>query len=362
MTANLITSDIGQRVHALLTLAVEREASDLFITAGKPPTLKVNGVLEPAGESPLKPVDTESLIRELFIKEMHFQEFLDQGEKDFSVSIFGVGRFRVAAYTQRGSMAAAIRILRFDQPDPLELGIPPTVLDFHRQTRGLILVTGPTGSGKSTTLSAIIHLINQRRACHILTLEDPIEYLHTHDKSLVDQREIGMDTRSYAQALRAAMRQSPDVILVGEMRDHETISIALTAAETGHLVLSTLHTVGAAKTIDRIIDVFPAEQQQQVRIQLSTVLHAVVSQQLITTDEVRRAAAFEIMLVNGAIRNMIRDAKIPQIDAAIQTGKSQGMISMDMSLAQLVKTGKITKEAALTHCMNPEVLNRYLLS
>ncbi len=347
-------------INRLLEEAVKRNASDLFVTVGRPATIKIDGQLKKMGEVDLTPEDTQRLVGELFEKKGHYDEFVEEGEKDFSISLPGVGRFRVAAYTQRGTLAAAVRILRFGQPDPQELGIPDTVLDFHKRTKGLILVTGPTGSGKSTTLSAIIDLINQNRSCHILTLEDPIEYLHSHKKSLVDQREIGMDTKDYAKALRSAMRQAPDVIFVGEMRDYETISIALTAAETGHLVLSTVHTVGAAKTIDRIIDVFPANQQQQVRVQLSTVLHSVVSQQLIPGDQDGRVAAFEIMIVNAAIRNMIRDGKIPQIDAVIQTGRSQGMVGMDMSLANLVKKGKISREDALIYCINPEVIHRYL--
>jgi twitching motility protein PilT len=221
-------------------------------------------------------------------------------------------------------------------------------------------VTGPTGSGKSTTLSAIISLINQNRSCHIITLEDPIEYLHRHNKSIVEQREIGIDSGSYAQALRASLRQAPDVILIGEMRDYDTISIALTAAETGHLVLSTLHTVGASKTIDRIVDVFPPAQQQQVRVQLSTVLQSIVSQQLIPSKEFGRVPAFEIMLPTPAIRNMIRDGKVPQIEAAIQTGRSEGMISMDVSIAELYKQGMITKADALLYCVNQDMLLRYI--
>ncbi|SFI18965.1 twitching motility protein PilT [Tindallia magadiensis] len=344
----------------LLKIAVKEEASDLFITVGRPPTLKINGRFRPIEKECLRPEDTEKLVKNLFHKEKHYEEFVENGEKDFSVSLSGIGRFRVAAYTQRSTSAAAIRVLSFEQPDPEALGIPSGILDFYQRKKGLILVTGPTGSGKSTTLSAIIHLINQNRECHILTLEDPIEYLHRHQKSLVDQREIGMDTKSYAKALRSALRQAPDVIQVGEMRDHETISIALTAAETGHLVFSTLHTVGAAKSIDRIIDVFPANQQDQIRVQLSTVLYAVVSQQLMPSKEGGLVPAFEILIVNGAIRNMIRDGKIPQIDAAIQTGKAQGMISMDLSLAKLVEEDKIHREDALTHCVHPEVLKKYL--
>ena len=230
---------------------------------------------------------------------------------------------------------------------------------MHRYTRGLILVTGTTGSGKSTTLSSILSLINQTREAHILTLEDPIEYLFKHEKSIVDQREIGIDTKSYGSALRSALRQAPDVILIGEMRDFETMSIAMTAAETGHLVLSTLHTTSAAKTVDRIIDVFPPDQQQQVRIQLSTVLQAVVSQQLLPTVDGGRAPAFEIMLLNTAIKNLIRDNKVPQIDAMIQTGKAQGMITMDNSIAQLYNSKKITEEIAKKFASNPDTISKY---
>jgi twitching motility protein PilT len=346
----------------LLKAAVESDASDIFITVGVPPTLKVGGVLKPACQEVLHPADTEHYVRQLFRKEEYYVEYLENGEKDFSISLSGVGRFRIDAYTQRGSMAAAIRVLKYGQPDPVALGIPQTILDFSKKTRGLVLVTGPTGSGKSTTLSAIINLINKERSCHILTLEDPIEYIHKHDKSIVDQREIGVDTKNYAQALRSALRQAPDVILVGEMRDLETISIALTAAETGHLVFSTLHTIGAAKTMDRIIDVFPPNQQEQVKVQLSTVLQAVVSQQLLPSREKGRIAAFEIMVVNHAIRNLIRESKTMQIDAVIQTGRAQGMISMDASIAELYNKQLITKEDALTYCVNPETVQKYLFN
>jgi twitching motility protein PilT len=344
----------------IMKKAIEIGASDIFITVGISPALKVNGEFIYVQEEKMKPMDTEELVKQLFVNNKHYEEYIENGEKDFSFSIMGLGRFRVNAYKQRGSMAAAIRVLDFAMPDPVLLGIPQVVLDFKKKTRGLVLVTGPTGSGKSTTLASIIDLINKDRACHILTLEDPIEYLHKHEKSIVDQREIGNDTDSYAKALRSAMRQSPDVILVGEMRDLETISIALTAAETGHLVLSTLHTVGAAKTIDRIIDVFPPSQQQQIRVQLSTVLQAVVSQQLIPSPIRGRMAAFEIMLVNSAIRNMIREAKTPQIDGVIQTGKSQGMVTMDMSIIELCKAGLITKEEAIIYSVNPDLIIKHL--
>ena len=346
-------------LQSLLKEAVDKMASDIFISVGVPPTLKINGQLIKVDDEKLNPETAKKMISELFKTEEDFLDFVKAGEKDFSTSLAGIGRFRVAAYIQRGSMAAAIRVLRFESLDLGQLNIPTEILDFHSKKKGLILVTGPTGSGKSTTLSAIISLINKKRSCHILTLEDPIEYLHKHDKSIVDQREIGIDTKSYSMALKSALRQAPDVILIGEMRDYETVSIALTAAETGHLVLSTLHTTSAAKTIDRIIDVFEPSQQQQIRVQLSTVLTAVVTQQLLPSIDDSRIPAFEVMIANTNIRNLIREAKIPQIDAAIQTGRAFGMMSMDMSIANLYNEGKITKETALAYAVNPEGITKY---
>ena len=346
-------------LQSLLKEAVDKMASDIFISVGVPPTLKINGKLIKVDDEKLNPEMAKKMISELFKTEEDFLDFVKAGEKDFSTSLAGIGRFRVAAYIQRGSMAAAIRVLRFESLDLGQLNIPTEILDFHSKKKGLILVTGPTGSGKSTTLSAIISLINKKRSCHILTLEDPIEYLHKHDKSIVDQREIGIDTKSYSMALKSALRQAPDVILIGEMRDYETVSIALTAAETGHLVLSTLHTTSAAKTIDRIIDVFEPSQQQQIRVQLSTVLTAVVTQQLLPSIDDSRIPAFEVMIANPNIRNLIREAKIPQIDAAIQTGRAFGMMSMDMSIANLYNEGKITKETALAYAVNPEGITKY---
>ena len=346
-------------LQSLLKEAVDKMASDIFISVGVPPTLKINGQLIKVDDEKLNPETAKKMISELFKTEEDFLDFVKAGEKDFSTSLAGIGRFRVAAYIQRGSMAAAIRVLRFESLDLGQLNIPTEILDFHSKKKGLILVTGPTGSGKSTTLSAIISLINKKRSCHILTLEDPIEYLHKHDKSIVDQREIGIDTKSYSMALKSALRQAPDVILIGEMRDYETVSIALTAAETGHLVLSTLHTTNAAKTIDRIIDVFEPSQQQQIRVQLSTVLTAVVTQQLLPSIDDSRIPAFEVMIANPNIRNLIREAKIPQIDAAIQTGRAFGMMSMDMSIANLYNEGKITKETALAYAVNPEGITKY---
>jgi twitching motility protein PilT len=344
----------------LLTKSVEMKASDIFITVGVPPTFKIDGKLVNLDHPVLTPEDTEAFAKSLFKREEHYQEFLENGDKDFSISLKGIGRYRVVVYNQRGSFAVAIRVLSFIHEEPEDLKIPQSVLNFHKRTKGLVLITGPTGSGKSTTLSRIIDLINKNRSCHIITLEDPIEYLHKHNMSIVDQREIGLDAKSYSQALKSAMRQAPDVILIGEMRDRETISAALTAAETGHLVFSTLHTLGAAKTIDRIVDIFPSDQQQQIKVQLSTVLQGVVSQQLVPSEKLGRIPAFEIMLVNPAIRNLIREGKVPQIDAAIQTGRSEGMTSMDLSLANLCNEGNISREDAIQYSFNLDVLSRYL--
>lgn len=347
-------------INELLGSALSKKASDLHITVGVPPMMKVMGDWQPLGEVILKPKDTAFLVRELYEDEESFLAFKTFGDKDFSLSIPQMGRFRVNTFMQRGSLAAAIRLVHTELPSPEDLLIPQSVLDMHQVSKGLILVTGPTGSGKSTTLSCLIDLINRTRKCHILTLEEPIEFLHQHKKSVVNQREIGEDTQSYARALRAALRESPDVILVGEMRDLETISIAMTAAETGHLVFSTLHTLGAAKTIDRIIDVFPPNQQQQIRVQLSTVLHAVISQQLIPSSSRGRAATFEIMTANHAVQNLIRENKTYQIDSVIHMGSGNGMQSMDRSINELYKKNYITREDALIYSMNPEVLLKYL--
>jgi twitching motility protein len=347
------------KIDDILRIAVEKKASDIFISVGVPPTIKINNTLEKIGEEKLMPDQAKELVESIFTKESDLADFVRDGEKDFSISLFGVGRFRVSAYVQRGSYAAVLRVLAFGNLDINSYGIPNNILDLHKTTRGLILVTGTTGSGKSTTLSSIISLINSTRQAHILTLEDPIEYLFRHEKSIVDQREIGIDTKSYATALRSALRQAPDVILIGEMRDFETMSIAMTAAETGHLVLSTLHTTSASKTVDRIIDVFPPDQQQQVRIQLSTVLHAVVTQQLIPTTDGKRVPAFELMLVNPAIKNLIRENKVPQIDAMIQTGKAQGMMTMDSSIADLYNQKKISEEIAKKYAVNPDTISKY---
>ncbi|MGE4282262.1 MAG: type IV pilus twitching motility protein PilT [Clostridia bacterium] len=344
-----------------LKYTMSKGASDLHITVGIPPTMRLDGQLVPIGDCKLKPEDTEKIIRQI-LSDTQFNSFEEKGELDFSFSLAGVGRFRINVFHQRGTMSAAIRLVASTIPEPERLGLPTSVVELAKYTRGLILVTGPTGSGKSTTLASLINMINQQRGNHIITLEDPIEYLHKHGKSIVNQREIGHDTQNYANALRAALRQDPDVILVGEMRDLETISIAVTAAETGHLVLSTLHTVGAAKTIDRVIDIFPPFQQQQIRVQLSTVLQAVVSQQLISKkDQHGRIAAVEVMIANPAIRNLIREGKTHQITSMIQTGMKFGMQTMDYALANLYKKGIITSEEAMIYCVDQDLLRKMLM-
>lgn len=346
----------------ILRDAVTRRASDIFIVAGRPLTFKIQGHLILVGEERLVPDMTEQLLRDIYsLTTGHvIDRLLKTGDDDFSFSIAGVSRFRVSAYKQRSSLAAVIRVVGFELPDPAELGIPPAVLGLAERTKGLVLVTGPAGSGKSTTLACIIDRINRTRADHIITLEDPLEFLHRHDKSIVSQREISSDTASYVEALRAALRQSPDVILLGEMRDYETINVAMTAAETGHLVISTLHTVGAANTIDRIIDVFPSNQQHQIRIQLSMILQAVVSQQLIPTLDNRVAPAFEIMFVNNAVRNMIRESKIHQIDTVIQSSANEQMQTMDHCLLDMYKRGVISSREALTYGVNADTMVKKL--
>lgn len=347
-------------INELVVLAIKRGASDVHITVGVPPILRINGELVQLDMPKLSSEDTAKFVYQT-IDESLISELKEKGEVDTSYSYVGVGRYRINVYRQRGSYGMAMRVIPNEIPSMSQLGIPPIVKQFARLPRGLILVVGPTGSGKSTTLAAIIDQINEEKACHIVTLEDPIEYLHRHKKAVINQRELGLDTLSFSNSLRAALRQDPDVILVGEMRDLETISTALTAAETGHLVLSTLHTVGSAKTIDRIIDVFPPHQQQQVRVQLSSVMQAVISQQLLPKlDESGRCAAFEIMVGTPAIRNLIREDKAHQIDTAIQTGSKFNMQTMDSSLIELYNRGYISKDTALVQAMNQEEMKRNL--
>lgn len=345
----------------LLTEAQAHHASDLHITVGVPPKMRVNGEMQTMNHPRLTTEDTEALVRNI-MGEYQRRIFAERGEIDFSFGLAGMGRYRVNVFRQRGTTAAVFRLVGVKVPRPEDLGVPQQVIDLYSKKSGLVLVTGPTGSGKSTTLASLIGLINQNLSCHIITLEDPIEYLHRHERSVVNQREIGVDTNSYAAALRAALREDPDVILVGEMRDLETISTAVTAAETGHLVFSTLHTIGAAETIDRIIDVFPNEQQDQIKVQLSGVLEAVISQRLIPNiHNDGRVAAFEVMLANSAIRNLIREGKTYQIPSVMQTSKATGMIALDDALYNLYRQGKISKKDALLYATDSQLLERKML-
>lgn len=349
-------------IKSLLQTATQAKASDIFIVAGLPLSYKVNGAIHPEGER-LMPGDTELLVREIYTLagDRPISRFLECGDDDFSFAIPGLSRYRVSTYKQRGSLAAVIRIISFELPNPTELGIPSIVLKQTDITKGMVLVTGPAGSGKSTTLACLVDRINSTRQDHIITLEDPLEFLHRHKQSIVSQREVSTDTSNYLTALRAALRQSPDVILLGEMRDHETIQTAMTAAETGHLVLSSLHTIGAANTISRIIDVFDPSQQHQIALQLSMVLRAVISQQLVPAIGGGMIPAFEIMVMTPAISNMIRDNKTHQIEGIIYTSAKEDMISMDNSLLQLFRSGQITKETALKHCTNLEMMRKKLI-
>ena len=344
----------------LLVNTIEMGASDLHLTVGVPPTVRKNGKLVQIGKENLLPNDIEKFAKEIL--DSKYDEYLEIGEYDISYSLTGVGRFRVNVFKQRNSDAIAIRVIALKIPTLEELRYPTVLKEIANKQRGLILVTGPTGSGKSTTLAAMINEINSSRQGHIITLEDPIEYLHKHKSCIINQREIGKDSKSYQNALKAILREDPDVILVGEMRDLETISIAITAAETGHLVLSTLHTIGAAKTIDRIIDVFPPYQQQQVKVQLSSVLQAVVSQQLIEkSDGSGRTAALEVMVTTPGIQNLIREGKTHQIESAVQTGSKYGMKTMYMALADLYKRGAISSESAISYSVDRETLKRLMM-
>src|SRR6184192_1455169 len=348
-------------IDELLERMVERDASDLHVTTGAPPVIRVRGEVERLVDfDSLTPEETQQLLYRILSSEQ--QKLLELNRQlDFSHSIPGLARFRVNVYFQRESIGAAFRLIPTELKTLEELGIPSSLHTLAQKPRGLVLVTGPTGSGKSTTLASVIDEINRTRHDHILTVEDPIEFVHRHKRCIVNQREIGPDATSFAEALKAALRQDPDVILVGEMRDLETISTALTAAETGHLVFGTLHTQSAPSTIDRIIDVFPAEQQEQVRIQIASSLQGVVTQALLpTSDGKGRVAALEILLPDDAVRNLIRQGKVEQIYSVMQTGTSKGMQTMEQALADLVLRKVVTPEVALSRSSRPEQLQGFL--
>ncbi len=343
----------------VLLEVLDRRASDLHITAGAPPTVRVRGRLVPMDGYPvLTPNETREIVYSI-LSEGQRQKFENNWQLDFAYQIPGRARFRVNAYMQRSAVGAARRLIPFDVV-PLEtLGLPPVVAEFANKPRGLVLVTGPTGSGKSTTLASLIDVINANREEHIMTVEDPIEFLHQHKKCIVNQRELGSDATSFAAALKAALRQDPDVILVGEMRDIETIGTAITAAETGHLVFATLHTQDTPQTIDRIIDVFPAEQQGQIRAMLSVALQGIMTQMLLpTADGAGRCVAAEILVPTPAVRNLIRESKTHQIYSVLQTGASHGMQTMDASLAQLVRAGKVNRQLAESRAHAAEEFRR----
>lgn len=343
----------------ILKEVTKNQASDLFVVAGRPLSYKVSGIMKRLDDNRLHPKDTQEFVEGIYhLAERDIASFTESGDDDFSFALPGVSRFRVSTFKQRGSYSAVIRIISFDLPQPSELNIPETVMNLANISRGMVLVTGPSGSGKSTTLACIIDQINEEKNEHIITLEDPVEFLHRHKNSIVSQREIRIDTESYLTALRAALRQSPDVILLGEMRDYETINTAVTAAETGHLIFSSLHTIGASNTIDRIIDAFPASQQQQICIQLASVLQAVVSQKLLPTVDGSVVPAFEIMVLTPAIRNLIRERKVHQIDGIIYTSAADNMIAMDTSIFNLYKAGTITRETAIAEAVHPEMMEK----
>ena len=345
----------------MLQVAIDNEASDVFIVAGQPLSYKKGKTIFKMNDEKVMPATSRALVQEAYdIAERDISILDGSGDDDFAISVPDMARLRICTFQQRGSLGAVLRVVSFGIPDYHKLGIPEAIMDLSNTQKGMILVTGTAGSGKSTTLACMIDQINHSRSGHIITLEDPIEYLHRNDKSIVAQREIGLDTSDYVTGLRACLRQAPDVILVGEMRDYETIQIAMTGAETGHLVFSTLHTVGAANTIDRIIDIFPPNQQQQIRVQLAMQLQTVVSQQLVPSVDGGLIPAFEVMHVNPAIRNLIRESKVHQIETIIGMSAGEGMQTMDNSLLALLHQGKITAETALQHSLHPELMEKRL--
>ena len=343
----------------ILYYALDREASDVHLTVGLPPVFRIDGELVNREDAVLVDEDVDSAIRQL-ANDRQMAELKNTGEADFAVTFDGTIRMRCNAFYQQGHTALALRLLPLKVPTVEDLELPQVIVDQADKPRGLVLLTGPTGSGKSSTLAALLDHINHTKRRHIITLENPIEFIHVHDKCMVNQREVGDDTGSFASGLRAALRQDPDVILVGEMRDLETISTAITAAETGHLVFGTLHTKGAANTIDRIIDVFPADQQEQIRIQLADVLEAAIAKALLPRVGGGRVAAYEILVATPAVRSLIRQNKSFQITSAMQTGKRQGMQLLDDALAELVRTGQVTAENAMALANDPAAMKNQL--
>ncbi len=344
-------------VSDLLQLVVDEGASDLHLAVGVPPILRMHGSLQPLDSEPLRPEDTERFMKSITSEE-HQQKIREIGGTDFGFGFGSVARFRVSVLRQKGALGMVLRLIPSKMLTLAEIGLPPEIKDLLYRPRGIILVTGPTGSGKTTTLASMINIINIERDCHIITVEDPIEYYHAHKKSIVTQREIGVDVPNFKEALRRGLRQDPDVILVGEMRDLETMEAAITAAETGHLVFATLHTTGAARTVDRIVDAFPTDQQEQVRTQLSSTIQAVISQLLLPrADKPGRVASFEIMIATPSIRALIRDSKTFRITSDIQTGARYGMVTMDASLLSLFERGLISYEELITKCQDPEAIS-----
>lgn len=347
-------------IRQLLELALTQKASDLHLINASPPILRIDGELGPiSSEAPLNPDQIETLLKGVMNGEQ-LERLSVNKEIDFSLAFSDKARFRVNAYTQRGSLAAAFRLIPAEIPSVDSLMLPPSLHNFTNLKQGFVLVTGPTGQGKSTTLAALLNEINRNRSCHIITIEDPIEFIFRPERAVVSQREMGNDTHSWGVALRSVLREDPDVVLIGEMRDYETIAAALTIAETGHLVFATLHTNSAAQTVDRIVDVFPHEQQDQVKLQLSSVLEAVFSQRLVPLIGGGRVLTYELMLATTAIKTAIREGKTHQIDSIIQTSSESGMSTMEASLAQLVATNKISFEDASTYALRPEQLSRLL--
>lgn len=348
-------------INEILRWTIEKKASDLHIAAGYYLTMRIDGKLVKVDDKLLTAEDTFNIAKQV-LSERKLEAIEEKGDADLSMSVADAGRFRLNIFKQRGSFGLAIRAVSLTIPSLEELGLPPKLRDLTREKRGMILVTGPTGSGKSTTLASMIDIINNERNNHVITLEDPIEYLHRHKNCIVNQREMGSDFSNFAQGLKSCLRQDPDVILLGEMRDLESIEIALTAAETGHLVFSTLHTIGAPATVDRIIDVFPPHQQQQVAIQLANVLVSVVSQQLLVKNGGGRTVATEVMIATPAIRNTIREKKTHQIMSSIQTGAKYGMHTMDSNLMELYKKDQISKQTLFNACIDKEYIKRFIMS